>query len=187
MNFDLPLAEALDFTLGDLRANHEGYLSKRQRELFRRLSWRVSFDWMREQYFILVVMLWLCLFWVCRAAQPILCPPRGCLGTLIVSATLPIPYWAVRLLRRWVRVQLDVDTEALVVYEGRVYWQQGFNSYQLCFEREQWPVPRRLFFALEPDKPYRLHYLARSHVIVSAEPLHEVTRVWRPMVPVEKP
>jgi len=169
------LGYKLGFTLEDLAANQQGFLSPAQRQQLsqQRPAWRT----LQSVGASLSGGVTLAALSATLGSQmaiilgaPLVVVGMGstvCLGALAVAAHQLAS-------RHWRYIEVDLSVGCVGSANGRAYLyletnRLGLEHYFLRIQGKRFPVSRSVFFAFQDCKRYRVYYAPRSQILLSAE------------------
>jgi len=162
---DTRLMNALSFTAGDLEANQQGFLTEGQRSVLNRQRTALVRQYLWSCLFVLVVV---GLFFLTQ--KPLdslaLTVGFGC-GAVMLGLSTPI-------LSKWQKIGLDLRKGIVHSVEGQVSLNiqsifRGGTIMSLSINRVNFRIRKEVLFAFQNHEYYKLYYVPRSKVLVSAE------------------
>lgn len=171
------LMHALDFDNDDLRANRDGYMSKRQRARLSRRRRNIGLIFIAATVGAVVIFLPLMRVLMTRPQGLVAIVPILLIGVVVMVA---IYLWFQRTVTAYAAdlhkghvsaIEGIVETQRHMTFTGRMFT----STYSLYVNDEQFSIGMQVFVSLHPmrDEIYAVYYAPNSRTILSLEPLED--------------
>ncbi len=171
------LMHALDFDNDDLRANRDGYMSKRQRARLSRRRRNIGLIFITALVGAVVILLPLMRVLITRPQGLIAIVPILLIGG---AATVALYLWFQRTVTAYAAdlhkghvsaIEGIVETRRHMAFTGRMFT----TTYALYVNDEQFRIGMQVFVSLHPmhDEAYAVYYAPNSRTILAIEPLED--------------